>query len=225
MTGAAAAPSAVCDHARVHRRGGRNWRVAALATLALLSLVAALAPATAIADPPILSVQVGADPVGRAMPPGFLGLSFEYKATHVYTGRNPDAVNPVLVVSRRARTGRVPPPHLIQPHVADRRVRALASRGAAGSDRRSLVRDAVVAGRLPERGAVPYGGDVSPLPAARVPGRSDFPAVRLDPQSARRSGFGRPRRPARAIRSAGPRRAHPVPPRRAQLGLLLGQAR
>jgi Glycosyl hydrolase family 79 C-terminal beta domain len=101
MTGAAAPPSAVCDHARVHRRGGRNWRVAALATLALLSLVAALAPATAIADPPILSVQVGADPVGRAMPPGFLGLSFEYKATHVYTGRNPDAVNPVLVALLR----------------------------------------------------------------------------------------------------------------------------
>src|SRR5438270_509576 len=49
MTTTAPDPSTVCDHARVHRRGGRNWRVAALATLALLSSVAALAPATAIA--------------------------------------------------------------------------------------------------------------------------------------------------------------------------------
>jgi Glycosyl hydrolase family 79 C-terminal beta domain len=54
-----------------------------------------------MADPAVVSVQVSPDPVGRAMPPGFLGLSFEYKATHVYTGRNPDVVNPVLVALLR----------------------------------------------------------------------------------------------------------------------------
>jgi hypothetical protein len=31
------------------------------------------------------------------MPPGFVGVSLEYSALHVYTGRNPLAVNPVLV--------------------------------------------------------------------------------------------------------------------------------
>ena len=31
------------------------------------------------------------------MGPGFLGLSLEYKAIHQYTGRNPLAINPVLV--------------------------------------------------------------------------------------------------------------------------------
>jgi hypothetical protein len=100
---ASAARDSLCHHARVHRRAGRNWRVAALASVAVLLLasVAALAPATAAADPPILSVQVGSSPVGRAMPPGFIGLSFEYKATHVYTGRDPRAVNPVLVALLR----------------------------------------------------------------------------------------------------------------------------
>ena len=31
------------------------------------------------------------------MAPGFIGASFEYRALHLYTGRDPDAVNPVLV--------------------------------------------------------------------------------------------------------------------------------
>ncbi len=31
------------------------------------------------------------------MPPGFVGISFEYKALHLYTGRDPRLVNPVLV--------------------------------------------------------------------------------------------------------------------------------
>jgi hypothetical protein len=75
--------------------------LAALASVALLASLAALTPATAVADPPVLPVQVGADPVGRAMPPGFLGLSFEYKATHIYTGRDPRVVNPVLVALLR----------------------------------------------------------------------------------------------------------------------------
>ena len=31
------------------------------------------------------------------MPPGFVGVSFEYRAVHQYTGRDPRAINPVLV--------------------------------------------------------------------------------------------------------------------------------
>ena len=31
------------------------------------------------------------------MPPGFVGVSLEYSALHLYTGRDPNAINPVLV--------------------------------------------------------------------------------------------------------------------------------
>ena len=35
--------------------------------------------------------------MGRPIPPGFLGFSFEYQAVRDYTGSNPRAINPVLV--------------------------------------------------------------------------------------------------------------------------------
>jgi hypothetical protein len=55
------------------------------------------ATADAAATPPILSASVGSTPVGEAMPPGFLGLSIEYRAVHQYTGRDPRTINPVLL--------------------------------------------------------------------------------------------------------------------------------
>jgi hypothetical protein len=42
-------------------------------------------------------VTITRQPVGRPIPPGFLGLSFEYQGTRHYTGVNARAVNPVLV--------------------------------------------------------------------------------------------------------------------------------
>lgn len=42
-----------------------------------------------------LTVTVGT-PTGRTIPPGFLGLSFEYPAVAAYAGTDPSAVNPVL---------------------------------------------------------------------------------------------------------------------------------
>jgi hypothetical protein len=42
-------------------------------------------------------VSVAGRPAGRPIPPGFLGLSFEYQGTGRYTGRDPSAVDPVLV--------------------------------------------------------------------------------------------------------------------------------
>jgi hypothetical protein len=70
-----------------------GWsRVAAVTLIAF----AAAAPSAA-ADTPTESVQVSATPYGQAMPSSFLGVSFEYKATHLYTGRDPDNINPVLV--------------------------------------------------------------------------------------------------------------------------------
>ncbi len=43
------------------------------------------------------------------MPPGFLGLSLEYRALHQYTGRNPLAINPVLIqLIRNLTPGQAP---------------------------------------------------------------------------------------------------------------------
>ncbi|MBV8955639.1 MAG: hypothetical protein JO153_14845 [Solirubrobacterales bacterium] len=88
--------------AAVHRPV-RGIRPLAALTACILMLLAAgtLAPGRAAADAPPLTVQVGAAPAGPPMAPGFLGVSFEYKATHLYTGRDPGAVNPVLVALLR----------------------------------------------------------------------------------------------------------------------------
>ena len=71
--------------------------------LVALLLLAAL-PASASADAPAVSAQIGGAPSGQAMGSGFIGFSFEYRAMHVYTGRDPRAVNPVLVQLLKALT-------------------------------------------------------------------------------------------------------------------------
>ena len=43
------------------------------------------------------SATVGRRPVGQALAPGFVGLSFEYQALHAYTGSDAEWVNPLLV--------------------------------------------------------------------------------------------------------------------------------
>lgn len=47
------------------------------------------------ADPVHITVAPG--PGGRAIPAGFLGLSFEFEAVRAYTGSDPRRINPVLV--------------------------------------------------------------------------------------------------------------------------------
>jgi hypothetical protein len=55
-----------------------------------------------------LTLSVGM-PIGRAIPTGFLGLSFEYPAVAAYAGTNPRAVNPVLVqLIRNLSPGQAP---------------------------------------------------------------------------------------------------------------------
>ena len=44
-----------------------------------------------------MTVGVSQTAVGRPIPPGFVGFSFEYQAVREYTGSNPRAINPVLV--------------------------------------------------------------------------------------------------------------------------------
>jgi hypothetical protein len=71
----------------------------ACAVVAALGLAgagpAALGPGSASAD--VLSATVSAAPAGPSMPPGFVGASFEYRAMHQYTGRDPRAIDPVLL--------------------------------------------------------------------------------------------------------------------------------
>ncbi|MFZ1996517.1 MAG: glycosyl hydrolase family 79 C-terminal domain-containing protein [Solirubrobacteraceae bacterium] len=54
-------------------------------------------PGAVTAHADVLSVGVSATPTGQEMAPGFLGASFEYRALHQYTGRDPRAVDPVLL--------------------------------------------------------------------------------------------------------------------------------
>jgi hypothetical protein len=48
-----------------------------------------------------VAASVAGIETGRPMPPGFVGVSFEYRALHQYTGRDPRAVNPVLLALLR----------------------------------------------------------------------------------------------------------------------------
>ncbi|MGH2914126.1 MAG: glycosyl hydrolase family 79 C-terminal domain-containing protein [Solirubrobacteraceae bacterium] len=74
--------------------GRRAW-VAALAAVGL-SLTCSLGGAvTARAD--TVPATVAAAPAGQTMGDGFVGLSFEYRAVHQYTGRDPLAIDPALL--------------------------------------------------------------------------------------------------------------------------------
>src|SRR5690348_14695301 len=44
-----------------------------------------------------LVARIGGRPVGRPVPSGFVGFSFEFQAVRDYTGTDPAAINPVLV--------------------------------------------------------------------------------------------------------------------------------
>jgi hypothetical protein len=86
-------------HARVLRRRACTVIVAALGFLSLGPSPALATPRAQATD--TLQASVSATPRGQAMPAGFVGLSFEYRALHIYTGRDPLAVDPVLVALLR----------------------------------------------------------------------------------------------------------------------------
>jgi hypothetical protein len=69
----------------------RRARIAVAAAL----LLALIAPSAAAADS--ISASVGHSVVGQPIPSGFIGISFEYRALHVYTGRDPLGIDPVLL--------------------------------------------------------------------------------------------------------------------------------
>ncbi len=67
------------------------------ASLALVAALGSLLAFAGGASADTLSASVSAAPRGQAMPAGFVGVSFEYRALHQYTGRDPLAINPVLL--------------------------------------------------------------------------------------------------------------------------------
>jgi hypothetical protein len=85
---------------------------AVLRRRACIVIVAALGfalPGAVAAHADVLSASVSATPTGQEMAPGFVGASFEYRALHQYTGRDPRAVDPVLLSLLSGLTGGQPP--------------------------------------------------------------------------------------------------------------------
>jgi hypothetical protein len=65
-----------------------------------IAMVAALGfalPGAVAAHADVLAATVSGTPTGQEMAPGFVGASFEYRALHQYTGRDPRAIDPVLL--------------------------------------------------------------------------------------------------------------------------------
>ncbi len=86
----------------MQRHGTRNCILAALPGVLLVLTGFVLAqvapqPASAQPTPANVSATVGSTPTGQPLPSGFVGLSLEYSALSSYAGRNPKAVNPVLI--------------------------------------------------------------------------------------------------------------------------------
>jgi hypothetical protein len=65
--------------------------------LAIVAALVTLAAMAAAASADTLSATVSKSPTGQSMPSGFVGVSFEYRAMHQYTGRDPRTINPVLL--------------------------------------------------------------------------------------------------------------------------------
>jgi hypothetical protein len=87
---------------RVPRHRLRNCSLGAL-TAALLAITVGVlgdfdaSRAGASPRDPAVSASVGSNTTSGPMAQGFVGVSLEYSALHVYTGRDPRAVNPVLI--------------------------------------------------------------------------------------------------------------------------------
>jgi hypothetical protein len=78
---------------RVLRRRARIGIVVALG----LALAIGAGPAAPAASADTLAASISSTPSGQLLPSGFLGVSLEFRALHQYTGRDPGAVDPVLV--------------------------------------------------------------------------------------------------------------------------------
>lgn len=97
----------MCDDLIV-QRGRRSRLLVALALIGSALLVAPVAASAQTSEPPVVATVSGT-PASQPMPPGFLGVSLEYNALHIYTGRDPKHVDPVLIqLLRNLAPGQTP---------------------------------------------------------------------------------------------------------------------
>jgi hypothetical protein len=75
----------------------RNTIVAAVTALLLGLSAAVFITLRAQAADPLVSASVGSTPSGAPLPQSFVGVSLEFNWLHFYTGRNPNAIDPVFV--------------------------------------------------------------------------------------------------------------------------------
>jgi Glycosyl hydrolase family 79 C-terminal beta domain len=86
---------------------GRQGRTRVAAALVGSLLAFAAAPVGSATAGPFVSV-IG-PPTGAPMKPGFIGVSIEYPALRLYTGNDPEAINPVFVrLLRNLAPGQTP---------------------------------------------------------------------------------------------------------------------
>lgn len=102
--------------------GCRAWiRVAsALAAAAVAAGVPAGVAAPGALAATGIDVTVSNSPVGQPIQPGFIGVSIEFPAIQQYTGRDPNAINPVLVALLRNLSPGAPPEIRIGGNSTDR---------------------------------------------------------------------------------------------------------
>ncbi len=90
------------------RAFGKSWRVAAAALIAVIAIVVIVArpagrtlhntvatPALTAADNSALTL--GSATMGRPIPPGFVGLSMEFRGLEAYVGTDPSALDPAFI--------------------------------------------------------------------------------------------------------------------------------
>jgi hypothetical protein len=86
----------------------RRHPVATAALIAAVALAVAIVDSGAGAKPMIpkhaLRIEVGADPISRPVPLGFVGLSIEYRSAIYYFGSDPAHLNPLFVALARQLT-------------------------------------------------------------------------------------------------------------------------
>jgi len=98
----------LCDDEDVLRCGARIVIVAAFSLMLGGAALADGQPPPSVTSAPLFA-SVSNTATGQPMAPGFVGLSLEYPALHVYTGRDPDAVDPVfLQLIRQLAPGQAP---------------------------------------------------------------------------------------------------------------------
>src|SRR5579884_67046 len=74
-----------------------RWTIAVVGVAFAAVIVQVAATARPAVPEGAVRIDVGAAPVGRAIPAGFIGLSLEYRSAPYYFGPGPRALNPAFI--------------------------------------------------------------------------------------------------------------------------------